>query len=197
MKLFCNLMAGSVLFLSACKDKTASETQSAAPAIKQEPAPHPEPVYAVPDTFKAALGKVFDGYAGIQIALAQDDLEKAKLAFSNMHGILHMMPIDQLDPTAKAYWDSTDARIMEVLHPMASAASLEATRGFFIDFTQVLTDAIEKIGLREDHPAYLFHCPMAKDNAGAEWLQRDTVLANPYFGASMPTCGNLVKRVSG
>lgn len=138
---------------------------------------------------------MFEGYTRIQAALAEDDLEKAKVAFSSMHAVLHMMPKEGLDSSTKADWDSTDAQIMAVLPPMASAGTLEAVRIHFMDFSQILAEAIEKFGIVGESPIYQFHCPMAKDNKGADWLQKDSGLANPYFGKSMLTCGELVRKL--
>ena len=36
-----------------------------------------------------------------------------------------------------------------------------------------------------------FYCPMVRSGAG-DWLQPDDSLHNPYYGAKMPTCGELV-----
>ncbi len=36
-------------------------------------------------------------------------------------------------------------------------------------------------------------CPMAFDNKGADWLQMDEDIRNPYFGASMLKCGEVVE----
>jgi hypothetical protein len=195
MKAFYSLMAGAALTLSACKDKAGPEMQAKAPEQKLEAATIPTPKYLVPDTFKVALGKVFEGYARIQSALAQDDLAKSKEAFSRMHALLHMMPKEGLDAPAKAQWDSTDVKIMDVLHPMATAATLDSTRAYFMAFSGILIEAIREYGIATDAPIYQFHCPMAKGNQGADWLQSDSALANPYFGKAMATCGKLVKKI--
>jgi Cu(I)/Ag(I) efflux system membrane fusion protein len=107
------------------------------------------------------------------------------------------MPKDSLDAAAKAYWDSADARIMEALHPLASAESLGQVRTHFMDFSGVMLEIIEKFGVAGDGPIYQFHCPMANDNKGADWLQKRRELENPYFGKSMPKCGNLVRTLGG
>ena len=36
---------------------------------------------------------------------------------------------------------------------------------------------------------YLYHCPMAFDNKGADWLQNKEGTENPYFGSKMFKCG--------
>ena len=193
------LIGGTALWLAACGEKPDSgeKTESAAPASDASAPARPDPAFAVPDTFKAALGKVFEGYVGMQGALAQDDLTQAKEAFNSMHAVLHMMPTDSLDPAAKAYWDSADARIMEALHPISSTEALDSARVHFAEFSAVMADLIAKFGIAGDHPIYQFHCPMARENQGSDWLQKDKEAANPYFGKSMLKCGNIVRTLKG
>jgi Cu(I)/Ag(I) efflux system membrane fusion protein len=197
MKTSHTLLACLTAILTACKESPAPQSQARANAPEPEKEVPIKPSLVVPDTFKAALGKVFEGYSQIQAALAQDDLPKAKEAFSSMHAVLHMMPLEGLDSMAKAEWDSTDSRIMAILHPMASADSIEAAREHFGDFSLVLSEAIGKFGIAGGEPIYQFHCPMARQNQGAEWLQKDSVLANPYFGSSMLKCGERIRTLKG
>ena len=46
-------------------------------------------------------------------------------------------------------------------------------------------------GHRGSDTWHIAFCPMAFDNKGARWLQRGTEISNPYFGASMLTCGDI------
>jgi hypothetical protein len=39
---------------------------------------------------------------------------------------------------------------------------------------------------------FIVHCPMAFADKGAQWVQSDGKIANPYFGAKMLRCGNKV-----
>ena len=41
---------------------------------------------------------------------------------------------------------------------------------------------------------YEAHCPMARDGEGASWLQPGSELRNPYFGAMMLRCGDIVRQ---
>lgn len=189
------LPVAAALAFTACKEKPAPAAGSSGSEAKPVMAVTAEskPAFTVPDTFKAALGKVYDGYAEIQAALANDDLAQAKAAFATMHAVLHMMPKEGLDASAQAYWDSTDVRIMTALHPMASAETLDSVRIQFMAFSDVMADAIGKFGLVGEVPVYRFHCPMAADNKGADWLQKHKEVRNPYYGKSMLTCGTLVE----
>ncbi|WP_445427989.1 efflux RND transporter periplasmic adaptor subunit [Alishewanella sp. HL-SH05] len=44
---------------------------------------------------------------------------------------------------------------------------------------------------------YEAYCPMARDGEGASWLQPSEQLRNPYFGAMMLGCGDLVRQFGG
>ena len=112
-----------------------------------------------------------------------------------MHGTLHIIQTDGLDSSGKAYWAALDASFMEVLHPMAASKTISEMRNHLIDFSPLILDALENFGAASKNRAYLFHCPMARDNQGADWLQGDSSLLNPYFGKDMPKCGRFVKEI--
>ena len=38
---------------------------------------------------------------------------------------------------------------------------------------------------------YVAHCPMAFSDAGATWLQKDKLIANPYYATAMKSCGSV------
>ena len=50
---------------------------------------------------------------------------------------------------------------------------------------------LEKYTLPNNLRSFKAFCPMALDGKGAFWLQRDKEIKNPYFGASMLTCGSI------
>lgn len=171
------MFAGAAFDLSACNKKADPETQSKTQKTKRVAATSQKPKHSVPDTFKVALGKVFEGYTRTQSALAKDDLLKSSQAFSTMHALLHMMPKDGLDSSAKVDWVSTDEKIIAVLHPMATAVDFIGAQ--FMEFSEIMVETIGKYGIAADAPVFKFHCPIAKNNQGADWLQNDSVLANP------------------
>jgi Cu(I)/Ag(I) efflux system membrane fusion protein len=184
--------------LVACDKKVGQpatpRAKTHAEAAPQSQAPA-KPASPVPDSFQAGIGKVYDGYLGIESALAHDDFKGAKDAFQSMHAVLHVLPKDRLDSAQKADWDGLEASFMEVLHPMAASKDIAEMRNHLADFTPLVVTALEKFGARTSNHAYLFHCPMARNNAGADWLQPDTSRLNPYFGKSMPKCGSYVKEI--
>ena len=69
-----------------------------------------------------------------------------------------------------------------------NAADLKAARNSFGDLSDRLI-AYLKASHAKLNPPFQFFCSMAKKN----WLQPDKSTRNPYYGSSMPTCGELVR----
>ena len=42
---------------------------------------------------------------------------------------------------------------------------------------------------------YELHCPMAFEGRGATWLQANDQVKNPYYGGSMLTCADRVRKL--
>lgn len=59
--------------------------------------------------------------------------------------------------------------------------------------TAALADVVRNRAADQlENPVYLIHCPMAMNDKGADWLQTNQEVENPYFGSEMFSCG-LVK----
>lgn len=94
---------------------------------------------------------------------------------------------------------ATDATAKKLVSEVAAAA--EALRGKPIDsqremFKRVSASVIPIIdSLPPSSKAvarvYVVHCPMAK----ADWLQRSTEIANPYYADEMKECGSVVRTI--
>ena len=60
----------------------------------------------------------------------------------------------------------------------------------FETLSTVVARTVKSFGSTGATPIYRFHCPMAFDNKGADWLQRKHGTENPYFGSAMFKCGS-------
>jgi Cu(I)/Ag(I) efflux system membrane fusion protein len=186
-------LAGAML--SACngKDETKPATAKPSPPTVEEQVLKPQ--FPATDSFKVGIGKVYSGYLRIENALAHDDFRNAEAAFEPMHMALHTLSKEGMDSVSIAQWDSLDGRLMKVLHPMSSSKDIAAMRDHLADFTPLMLEAIDEFGLIGPDKVFLFHCPMARNNEGADWMQKDKALENPFYGKAMPHCGSLVEEV--
>ncbi len=69
-----------------------------------------------------------------------------------------------------------------------NSADLKSARNGFGDLSDKLIAYLKASGSKTN-PPFQFYCSMVKKN----WLQPDRATRNPYYGKSMPTCGELVQ----
>jgi len=115
-----------------------------------------------------ALTSAFQYYVASQVALAVDDYSEAGAALEKLAS------------------EST-GDLKGLAQEAAQAPDIESMRLAFIP----LSDEVAKADLPGGY--LMAFCPMANNNQGANWIQKDGNLMNPYFGTAMQTCGTIVK----
>jgi len=104
-------------------------------------------------------------YVSAQEALANDDFDGAQQALKTM-GDVASAPLNGLATSA------------------ANSADIDAMRTAF----KALSTEIIKSDVPDGY--VLAFCPMAENDQGAHWIQKDgPSIMNPYFGSSMLHCG--------
>ena len=157
-------MIGLALFaLVACSGNETHQADKAKPESEEPPTAvvenNPEPA----EETKVA-GDWMTAYLGVQEALADDNFETASAA-------------------AKTLSENAEEAMKAMALKVAEAADIESLRAAFKDVSESIKDQ----DLPEGH--VLAYCPMAFDDAGAHWVQKQGDIMNPYFGASMLHCG--------
>lgn len=141
----------------------------------------------VPDSFVFALKPVYAAYLDAQEALASDDLGRFLEASDDLKTAIGFVEEAGLVGEPLATWRRAAAR----LRPDDVLTDIELVRARFEDMSEAVISLQERFGHRGSEAWHVAYCPMAFDNAGAEWLQRGTQINNPYFGASMLRCGEI------
>lgn len=161
-----------LLALAACTtnepEAAAQNTDNNAPAAQTPPQSGSDRMALQVDLSK--LDETWmSAYTAVQEALAADDYEAAKKA---MAALAEQSP-EGFDILAR------DA---------AATPEIEAMRTAFKPISERI--------IKADLPAgfVLAYCPMAFNDTGAHWVQKDGQIMNPYFGASMLHCGAIRKK---
>jgi Cu(I)/Ag(I) efflux system membrane fusion protein len=76
------------------------------------------------------------------------------------------------------------------------AATIEAVRLSFSILSDALIRVAKRIGTTGKEQVIWYHCPMAFDNQGADWLQNKEGTENPYYGSKMFKCGSQVEVIT-
>lgn len=141
---------------------------------------------------KQSLQPLFQAYFNMKEALADDAIEKAKSAGKGMTDALGKVDMGLFQGDAHRIWMGYASELQNNLHRISGLNDIEAFRKGFIALSGTMIGIAESFDPMSS-TIYVQRCPMANSNDGADWLSLDEEIRNPYFGASMLTCGEVTK----
>ncbi|WP_378104412.1 DUF3347 domain-containing protein [Chryseobacterium sp. sg2396] len=125
------------------------------------------------------VSKLYQNYIAIKSALASDNADitsKAATEFIKTASAIDYKKVSEgnLDALRK---DAT---------AISEARSINIQRETFMNLSENMISLAKEFKLSEN-PVYVQYCPMADGS----WLSDESKIANPYYGKSMLTCGNV------
>ena len=153
-------------------------------------------IIEVSDEFREQIRPVVEKYLSLQNALAGDDLSSAVTSAKSAIETLSQVEMSSLNEKPHKVWMERNVRMGRALKAIQNAAGIDAARKAFEALSNELIAVVVKFGIPETQQLYRIHCPMAFNNKGADWLQADKEIRNPYFGASMLTCGEVTEEIN-
>jgi Cu(I)/Ag(I) efflux system membrane fusion protein len=151
---------------------------------------------SVPQEFRAQLDCLYSGYFAIQEALSLDNLSDARKAAGNLLKEVSEADMTLLKGTVHDAWMQQAEAVRQNAGGVAAAKDIHAARAAFLSLSRIFIEVAENFGASGNIPVYRFHCPIADNNRGADWLQRQPDVRNPFFGSAMFTCGELKATIS-
>lgn len=149
------------------------------------------PKGAVQDGFENSLKAYFD----IQVALSEDDLERAGEGASRLLQALSWVSMKNIPADFHAVWITSHPRLKASTDAVKNATNLGDAREAFETMSLAMLNLVRNVDYTGDVPVYQYHCPMAFQNKGSDWLQDKEGTANPYFGAAMYRCGKMQAQI--
>jgi copper chaperone CopZ len=136
---------------------------------------------------------IYDNYFAVKDALIKTDAkiaaEKATALLASLNGIdMAKMKMDdhmafmKVEKALKA--DATT---------ISTSNDVAAQRDAFSNLSTNMAAFIKVTKASE--PIYLQHCPMYNDGKGADWLSKEKVVKNPYYGSMMLSCGKTTETI--
>jgi Cu(I)/Ag(I) efflux system membrane fusion protein len=153
-------------------------------------------IIEVSEEFREQIRLVVEKYLSLQTALAGDDLVSAVAAAKSAIETLSQAQISPLNEKPHNVWADRNTKMSKALSAIQIAAEIDAARKVFETLSNELIAVVSQFGIPETQPLYRIHCPMAFNNKGADWLQADKEIRNPYFGASMLKCGEVTEEIN-
>mgnify|MGYP003547332057 FL=1 len=180
------IFSAAILFLFACNsnEKKTETTPNEAPVVK---------VASYSAAFDASFENLLNQYYALRDALVASDTAAANKATTLLIQSAGELKLDELKgidtnniiiPTAQTYTGGISSESKGLLGESNienKRKAFQMISGNLFDLTRTVRYGKEKV--------YLLHCPMAFNDAGADWLSSSTEIKNPYFGSKMLTCG--------
>lgn len=137
------------------------------------------------------LEQLYQNYFDIQESLASDQ-QPAAADVRSLQQIAQALADDpQLTEPAREQLQQIATHSEHLHHLELQAARLQAFRPVS---HAVITLATQVRGASAAQPFQQMFCPMVKGGSG-DWLQNSDQLRNPYYGAQMLKCGDLVRQL--
>jgi Cu(I)/Ag(I) efflux system membrane fusion protein len=143
----------------------------------------------VPATFLEYMDEVYADYFDIQYALSHDQLSVAAMYAKKLQSSINKVNHKLLQGEAHALWMKNVTEMKNSCIEIEKAETLEASRSYFEKLSNALITCAKQFGSSGKQALLLYHCPMAFNNKGANWLQNKEGTENPYFGSKMFKCG--------
>jgi Cu(I)/Ag(I) efflux system membrane fusion protein len=169
----------------------------AKPSMMSAVSSHKYEIFEVPDEYRKQLWGVVQKYLLLQDALASDDKDRAAQASGETLEALSAVDMSLLSGKAHNVWMDNSMKMKAALNKIKEAEGIEPMREGFEGLSNELIVVVKQFGVYPAKTLYKFNCPMAFDNKGADWLQMDEDIRNPYFGASMLKCGQVIEEIGG
>jgi Cu(I)/Ag(I) efflux system membrane fusion protein len=125
------------------------------------------------------LNNLVDAYCQLVQELAADKLAEAKEAAKKIASI--ELP------------DELQKNITKPAEELSKSPDISKARHELFVISGELIKLVENNRKMLNAPLYENYCPMAFNNKGAMWLQKNKILINPYFGNAMLHCGSTRK----
>ena len=149
---------------------------------------------AIPAAFRGQLSGMLKGYFALSEALAKDDSAAGVARAASLRKQLAGVDAKMLAENDRVAWKQHASMIADILEDLGKAKRIEKLREQFDVLSQQILAVSRFFGVEK--AVVRIRCPMAFNNRGAEWLQPDRTVRNPYFGASMPGCGAVVETLT-
>lgn len=144
------------------------------------------------DAFMEAIAPVVEAYLDVSDRLAADSAAEARAAADVLVAALEAVELAPTEsPAVRDAWSPLQASLESHAHHVMHAPAIAGMRVGFEHLSDLMRTLVRRFGNPTSATIHEAFCPMAFDNRGAHWVQRDETIANAYFGADMLTCGSI------
>lgn len=140
-------------------------------------------------TDSSQLQPVYDAYFTVKDALIKSDAKLTSAKAKDLLTAITAVKMDKLKNTEHIVWMKIVKKLTADAKSISASTDLKKQRESFKSLSKNTYDLIKVSN--SGQIVYYQYCPMVDAN----WLSKDKAVKNPYYGASMLTCGNVVETI--
>lgn len=140
------------------------------------------------------LKAVFDGYFALKDALVKAEGAAASLKAAELAAAVKAVDMNKLSAEEHTAWMKVLNSLTANAESISKSKDVSRQRGAFATLSGNIYE-LARVSKR-DGPVYYQHCPMYNNGKGANWLSKENIIKNPYYGSQMLTCGSTVETLN-
>ncbi|GJM62768.1 efflux RND transporter periplasmic adaptor subunit [Persicobacter diffluens] len=147
----------------------------------------PERQLPVTDQVQLKFQSLLKAYLKMKKTLAADDWAGAHESAGTFQKELKTFRMKDFKGESHQQWMAIKPYLDFATGSIYKAKSMQKGRQAFESVAQGMTWLVQ--GFEGFPTLYINHCPMVNNDQGADWLDDQTEILNPYFGSQMLKCG--------
>lgn len=137
------------------------------------------------------LKSIFDYYFAVKDALVKKDGNTASVKAKALLASIKVVKMQHLNTEEHIVWMKLMKDLASDAQHIVDTKDIALQRNHFMNLSKNMFDLL-KVSKQETTIYYQF-CPMANDGKGSNWLSKENVIKNPYYGSEMLHCGKTVE----
>ncbi len=152
-----------------------------------------ESLEPIPSAFQVQVAGILDAYLAVHEDLAADRFDEALGRMKSLEQAVRAVDMAVLEGRAHKVWMERLSDFDKHFKAAGDSRDMAGLRAVFLPLSRTMTAVVEYFGIEPRQPVYEIRCPMAFEGKGGNWLQKDQEVRNPYYGAMMFRCGDVVR----
>ena len=140
------------------------------------------------------LKEVFDSYFAVKDALVKTDGTLAATKAALLLNSINAVKMENLTKEEHAEWMKVMKDLVFDAEHISETKDAGHQRDHFTSLSKNMYSLI-KVS-KQETPTYYQFCPMANKGKGANWLSKENIVKNPYYGSKMLGCGKTVETIN-
>jgi copper chaperone CopZ len=173
-----------------CKyERKKPSTAKITPELKNET--------SVQDTIKkqviSPLLEVYTTYFALKDALVINDGVMASNKAKELFKAIDKTSMDKMNSAQHTVWMKYMDKLSYDAEHIKGVTETEHQREHFNSLSKNMFEVMKVI--KPSYQVYFDHCPMYNDGKGGDWISKEAVIKNPFYGSQMMSCGKTVETI--